>query len=60
MVRADIARAVGYQNISDVRDIEVMQLIQKVIENSSEQFFCRSQEMCKHVVEIVVKADNTK
>lgn len=33
IVSGDIARAVGYCNISDVRDIEVAQLIQKVVGN---------------------------
>ena len=31
IVTGDIAKAVGYCNISDVRDIEVAQVIQKVI-----------------------------
>ena len=33
IVTGDIAKAVGYCNLSDVRDIEVAQLIKKVVEN---------------------------
>lgn len=39
IVTGDIAKTVGYCNISDVRDIEVAQLIQQVIENSLYDYF---------------------
>lgn len=39
IVTGDIAMTVGYCNISDVRDIEVAQLIQQVIENSLYDYF---------------------